>query len=205
MSQNFHQALLLLSGIGAGSQGRIEQTFMPRDRAFDLPAMPVDSLGEPALHQAAVPGLGPMATVLAAVQPDRRGANAQLLAAQDMVGFAVVAGVRQQPGQMQMTDRLTHGRGELGVVATRSLHHSGRRDQMGPRMTDDGQLGPGAIATTGVSAAVLEVGADVVRLQAGGVDRPFRFVFDQAALSRPLKDDAQEAVKSPFFSSRCSA
>jgi hypothetical protein len=205
MSQDPQQALPLLCGVVAGSQGRVEQTLIPRDHAFDLPAMSVDSFREPAFHQTTVPGLRPMATVLAGVQPDRRGADAQGLSAQHMVGFAVVAGVRQQPGQRQMTDRLPQGRGELGVVAAGTSHHPGGRDQVGPRMADDGQLGPGAIATTGVSAAVSEVGADVVRLQAGGVDRPFRFVFDQAALSRPLEEDAQEAVESPFFSSRCSA
>ena len=205
MSQNFHQALLLLSGIGAGSQGRIEQTFMPRDRAFDLPAMSIDTFGEPAFHQTTIPALRPVTTVFARVQPDRRGANAQLLAAQDMIGFAIVPAVCQQPGQMQMPDRLTQDRSELGVVPAGTPDHRGPRDQVSLRVADDRQLGPAMTTPMAVPAAVPEVHADMVRLQTGGVDGPLWLVFDQAALSRPLEDDALEAVESPFFRRRFSA
>lgn len=88
------------------------------------------------------------------------------------------------------------------MVAARTSAGDRRRDQVRLRMADDCQFGPATVATTGIAAAVVEVNANVVGLQAGGVDGPFGLVLDQAALNRPLKDDAQEPVESPFFTSR---
>ena len=205
MSQDPQQALALLGGVVAGPQGRVQQALVPRDHAFDLPAMTVDSLREPAFHQPAVLGLGPTTPRVPAVQRNGGAAYPQLFSTQDVVAFAVVAGVGQQAGQTHMSDCLTHGRGELGMVVAGASHHPGASNQVGWRVTDDGQLGPAATAKTLVSTAFHEVGADVVGLQAGGVDGAFGLGSDQPALCRTLEDDAPEPVESPFFTSRCSA
>ena len=205
MRQDPQQALALLSGVVPGPQGRVQQALVARDHAFDLPAMPVDALGEPAFHQAAVLGLGPTTPRVPAVQRNGRAGNAQLLSTQDVVAFAVVAGIGQQAGQAQVPDRLAHGRGELGMIVAGTSDDRGPGNQMGLCVADDGQLGPTSATKTPVSAAIHEVGADVVGLQAGGVDGPFALGADQPTLDGTLEDNGQEPVKSPFFISRCSA
>ena len=205
MCENSEQALALLGGVAAGSQGGVQQTLVPRDHALDLPAIAVDSLGEPAFHQAAVLGLGPTTPRVPAVQGNCGAANAQLFSAQDMVALAVVAGVGQQAGQTNMPVCLAHGRGELGMIVAGAADHQGGGDQVSRCMTDDRQLRPAAATKPLISTAFHEVGADVVGLQAGGVYGPFGLGRDQATLGGSLEDDAQESVKSPFFISRRSA
>ncbi len=65
MRQDSQQALRLLGSVVPGPQRRVQQALVPRDHALDLPAMPVDPLGEPAFHQAAVLRLGSAVPVTA--------------------------------------------------------------------------------------------------------------------------------------------
>ena len=59
--------------------------------------------------------------------------------------------------------------------------------------------GPGFIATVHI------VGAGVARLQAGGIDGPFRpFVYETEPVGT-LEYGGEQIVQSPFFSSRFSA
>lgn len=205
MRQNSQQALALLCGVVPGSQGRVQQALVPRDDAFDLPAMSIDPLGEAAFHHASVLGLRPATPGVPPVQRNRRAANAQLPAAQDMVAFAIVARVGQKPGQSQVTDCLPHGRSELRVVVAGSSHHQGSGDQVSRGVTDDRQLGPTATAEPFISLAIHKVCADVVALQTRGINGPLGLGGNQPAFGSTLENDGQEPVKSPFFISRCSA
>jgi len=205
MGQNSQQALALLGGVVACPQCRVESSLVPRDHALDLPAMPVNSLGETALHETSVSTLGPATPGIPAVDGDGRGANAQLLSAQDVVALAVIGGVGQQAGQADIPNGLAHGRGELRMVIAGPPDHHGTSDQVGLRMTDDRQLRPATTAESPVSTAFDEVGADVMGLQAGRVDGPLALGGDQAALGNSLEDDRQQAMESPFFINRPSA
>jgi hypothetical protein len=80
--------------------------------------------------------------------------------------------------------------------------HSG--NQIAGMVTYQGQLGKTA-ELLHAALASQEVSADVVTLQTGGVHRRFRPLLDQAALSSKAENSVKQSVKSPFFSSRCSA
>ncbi len=205
MGQDSQQALLLLCRIVPGSQRRVQSSFVPRDDALDLPAISVDPLMESSLHLATISCLGPAPASVAPVERDDRTAYAQLLPAQPMIGFAVVAGIGQQSGQTYVPNRLAHRGRKLRMIVARSANHAGGCDQVALGVTDQRQLGPAATAESPVSTAIHEVGADVVSLQAGGINRAFGLWADQAALCCPPEDDGQQSLKSPFFISRCSA
>ena len=205
MGQNSQQALAILGGVVTGPQRRAQPSLVPRDHTLDLPAISIDTLVESPFHLAAISCLGPAASGVARVQRNNCAADAQLLSAQPMIALTIVARIGQQSGQAYVPNRLAHRRSELAMVVAGAANHVGGRDQMALRVTDDRQLGPPASAKTPVSAAFHEVGADVVRLQAGGVNGALGPGGDQAALGCPPKDDAQQPLKSPFFTSRCSA
>jgi hypothetical protein len=42
----------------------------------------------------------------------------------------------------------------------------------------------------------------VTVFQPGGIDGPFGFVLQESEFTGPLENGSQEAIKSPFFSSR---
>jgi len=205
MGQDSQQALAFLGGVVTGAQRRAQPSFVPRDHTLDLPAIPIDPLVESPFHLAAIPCLRPAAPGVARVQRNHRAADAQRLSAEPMIALTVVAGVGQHASQVHVADRLAHGRRELAMVVAGAANHVGGRDQMALRVTDQRQLGPAATAKTPITTAFDEVGADVVGLQAGGVNGALGLGGNQAALDGVLEDNAQEPVKSPFFISRCSA
>lgn len=205
MSQNSEQALTFLSLVVSGSQGGAEQPLMSADHALDLPALPIDAFEEPPFHLPPILGFGPAASRVTSVQGDDRTANPQPLAAQAVVALAVIAGVAQQTGQVDVANGLPHRGPKLRMVVARSANHEGSGNQMALRVTDQGELGPAATAKTPVSTAFYKVGAHVVAFQAGGVNRSLGLGSDQVKLASAVENGAQEAGKSPFFRRRSSA
>ena len=205
MGQNSQQALALLGGVVSSPQRRVQPSLVPRDHALDLPAIPIDTLVESPFHLATISCLGPAASGVAWIERNDRAADAQFPSAEPMIALTVVARIAQQAGQAYIPSRLAHRRSELAMVVAGAPNHVGGRDQVTLRVTDQRQLGPAATAKTPVSPAFHKVGADVVGLQPGRVDGPLGLGSDQAALGCPPEEDAQQPLKSPFFTSRCSA
>ena len=205
MSQNSEQAFPFLRRVVSGAQGGAEEPFVATDDALDLPALSVDAFEETPFHLPPVLGLGPAAARVAAIQGNDRAANPQLLAAQPVVAFAVIARVAQQAGQPEVADGLPHGRGELRMVVARATHDIRPGNQMALGVTDQCELGPATTPKATLSAAFDEVGACLVTLQAGGVNGPLGLGGDQAEVTGALKNGRQQAVESPFFNRRSSA
>jgi len=205
MCQDSQQALAFLGGVVTGPQRRVQPSLVPRDHALHLPAIPVDSLVESALHLATILCFGPAPCGVTPVQRNDRTAYAQLLSAQPMIGLAVVARIGREAGQAHVADRLPHRRSKLRAVIAGAGNHNSACNQVALRVADDRQLGPAAAAKPLVSLAIHEVGADVMGLQAGRVDGTLGLGGDQAALGCPLEEDMREPVESPFFISRPSA
>jgi len=205
MCQDSRQALSLLGGVVACAKRRVQPSFVSGDNAVDLPAIAVNSFMESSFHLAAISGLGPSPAGISAVERNGRTAYAQFFATQTMIGLAVVAGVGQQSPQSHVPDRLPHRRSELVVVVAGAANHIGCGDPVALRVANDCHLRPAAAAKTLVSAAIYEVGADVVRFQAGGINGPLWLWGDQAASASPFEDGCKQSLKSPFFISRRSA
>jgi len=122
-----------------------------------------------------------------------------------MIGFTVITTIRQDLTKPHVSLSLGQNLGQIVKVVGGSLGNPARRDQMGSRVTDDRPLRP-TPSVVGVSlAAADEVGADVPRLQARGIQRPLRGLVQQMQAAGTPEDGAQQSVQNPFFPSRCSA
>src|SRR6516165_1060596 len=98
-------ALALAGGLRATPEGTPQPAFVPTERGFRLPPLPIDAvvagpaplLAEALDHLPPVLGLRPFPAAPTTVQRDYRGADAQVLAAVAVMGFAVEGGVCQDP------------------------------------------------------------------------------------------------------------
>ena len=187
----------------AGSEGASQTSLQPREDALHMPTLPENCARKPFGHAASI-GCGRRALRPARVKPDHCPTNTQLLAAHPMISLGVEAPVGQQCVDGQMRYSLAHGGNKVRPVIARSLAHRQGRDQVSGIVRHHGELGPETIPLDS-SLSVKEMPADVMAFQAGGIDGSLDRRRGETQLGCPPEDGAQESVKTPFFTSRCSA
>src|SRR5436190_4894737 len=203
MREDFHVTLALAGRVGAAAEGRAQAAFEPREDTLGLGPLGVLLAVEAAFHLAAIEGLGPAAAA-AGVELDDRGADAQALAGQPVVGLGVEAAVAQQPVDVQVPRRLDQRRLQERAVVRRPHRRQGRGDQVAPGIADHGELGElaEAVAAVAVAEAAGVVGRADAGLQAGRVDRRLGLAADQPRRSSIVEDRLRQAAKDPFFARR---
>ena len=203
MSEDSNVRLTLLSGPRRSAQLRPQQPLVPAERTLDLPALPIHLFGEPAVHQTAVGGGGPLPRAASLLGRDHTFA-AQLLSDQDVRVFRVVAGVQQYVVQARAAACRPQDRRPFAQVVAGTPRHLGRQKQVRVAVAYRRQLRivrehHAFAQTTGVIAG------NVMRFQPGRVARDVTSVGHQALPAGQAKRAVQEAVKAPFFTRRFSA
>jgi hypothetical protein len=204
VSENPKEAFAILGRVNASSKCGPEPSFVLGYCAFDLPALAVDSFGKPAVHLGAIAGLRRSLSASSVEWNDGRW-NPQFFTAQAMVVFSIVRGVGQYAMERNMGSSLRHRFGKLGRIVAGSAAYNGAWKQVGPGIANDGQFGPAAAIERFVAFALYVIRTGVAGFEPRGVDGPLRALVSQAKLARPLENGGEQFVKSPFFSSRCSA
>ena len=188
--------------IAASSQRGAKPAFESRENALGLPAVSVLAAVEPTHHLSSVKLLGPFPRA-ASIQSDHGRADAQPLAGHLMIGLGVIPAVSQHPVDIQVPTGLKHRRPEQGRVVRRPDSRDGGGNQMSGGMTDDRELGMLAVSIASVS--VTEPSGVVCRTdrgrEAGGIDRRFGLLLDQARFVSILEDRSEQEFKTPFFAS----
>jgi hypothetical protein len=212
MGENAEVTFALTGLIGLATQGRAEESLVPREGALGLPALAVDAPVPAALwlpaaafdHLPTVARQRPLPALVAAVQRDHGGADAQLFAAVAVALLAVERGIAEHPVVAHSQRRLGHHRAQLRRVVGRPQADGGAGQEVAGGVAGDRQLGPqpGVVLTAG---ALEEVARGVPALQPGGIDGRGRLLADQAALFGARAGPVQEQDELPFFSSLLAA
>lgn len=207
VKEHSEDALTRLGGGAARAQGRAESSLVLTHRALHMPSLAVASQGESTLHLSPVPSLSHGLGMTAMVQRDDRSWNAQVLAGQTMIGLGIKAAVGQHAFGTHVSRRLSQRRRPRRGIVAWTATRVRADDQVRPMVRRPRHLGPighhGGPLITRPSITVMLAG--VVGLEAGGVDGKPRLVSQQPPGAGPIQDRPQEAIKTPFFSSRCSA
>ena len=199
------EELALSAFVGACAEGVAHVPLESGENAFALPALSVDPAREVVLHQPAVTALGLTSESVAGVDGNRSGSDSQFLAAEAMEMLRVETGVGQDPLDPEVNRSLADDRFEAGSIIGRSQAHRSPADQMRGVVRGHGQFHESPETAGTLALAPQEIAAGVVALQTGGVNRyvgPRRY---QAASAGTVEYSAEQALESPFFSSRCSA
>lgn len=197
MSQASELDLAFLAVPQASPQRGTESPFVPREGAFDLPSLAVETIGESSFHLQPVAGSGPFSAVAFASRNDG-SSDAQRFPAPAMMVFRVVGGISQQAVQREsMMGGLDRG-SELGRIVARSPDDIGREEQVCRVMTDDRELGKVGPAMPFPSPPDV-VTADVTGFQARRVDRPGAVYCGRTGSE--MTDGVKEGVGAIFFRS----
>jgi hypothetical protein len=122
-----------------------------------------------------------------------------------MIRFTIITAIAQDLIKGHPPVGLGQDPGPSVEVIAGPLANQTRSNQMGPRVTEDRQLGPEP-PMIGVSlGAADEVGAGMAGLQTGRIHRPLGGLAQQTQDAGSPKDGVKQAVKSLFFPSRFSA
>ena len=203
MSQHPDTAFGKARAFFASSKGASQAPLQPREYALHLPALPVNRARKTSGHAASIRSRR-WALGAARVKRDHRPTDPQLLAANAMILFRIEGAVAQQRVDGQVHPSLAHSRKKVRPVIAWSLAHGQGRDKVCGVVRHHGQLGPETILLD-ASLSMKEMPADVMAFQTGGVDGSFYRRRGETQLGCPPEDRTQESVKTPFFTSRCSA
>jgi hypothetical protein len=122
-----------------------------------------------------------------------------------MIRFTIVPPIRQDLAEVHVLVGLRHHLGQIPKVVTGPAADQATGDQVGPRVTDNGQLRPGTTMVGIALATPHEVRTDMPSLQTGGIQSPLGPFSQQMQGLGAAKDRPEQPVKSPFFPSRFSA
>lgn len=204
MSQNAQDHLDFLLGPTAAAKGGSQASLVAGDRAFDLPALAVETSVKSALHLSAVLGLGPLEGVPLASGNDRR-ADPEFLPAEDVVVFGVVTLVAQDAIKVNHLCRVSHGGSELRRVLRGAHADIGTGQEMAFLVADEGELGPPESRMALLPGPPDVVATDVSAFEAGGVDDAVGLLSNQLQLASAAEDISLKNSVGSFFKSRPSA
>jgi hypothetical protein len=165
------QAFIGSRGVVSGVQVRRQAALGPTEDAFHMPTSPVFLRGKVALHilPMSTPsrGLGPASVV----DRDDRFGDFPVLSAATVVFFGVVGGVAEKATNAGTHGRLLHGRQKAWRVVAGATANNSRQNEVTTMVDHNGEL---KVATetacpARASAAINEVAARIVSLQAGSV------------------------------------
>lgn len=206
MGQDPEEHFAVLAFVLASRQRRSEMPFESGEHRFSVGSATVAAIGKTTMHLGAVFALWLLSFELAGVQFDGGQADAEFLARQNMVVFAIVSGVGQKAIDVKIGGRLSEGRREVRRILAGAASQTDPGDQMRLGVRDGGDLGPRYLLKWfTVMTARGVVPADVAGLEAGGIDGAFGLVIDQVPLAGAVEDGSEEPSKALFFRSFCSA
>ena len=195
----------------AGLERRAQVPLHHREHRLDLPALAVLLPREPPLQPsspAAPRSARPSVLPLLAAHGRREDAlDAELLAAEDVRSFALVARVAQDCLHAMSRERLSHEFRELDDVGLRSAVDVTAQDEVALHIADGRELRETALVVPAVMPAPTGVVAGYVAcLHAGRIDRRglVRRGYQAAALREPNRL-VKESSRAPFFRRRRSA
>lgn len=119
--------------------------------------------------------------------------------------FTIIGSIGQQTVKAQRAAGLDHRWRELRRVIAGSRCDNAGGEQMGLGVTDSGYFWPPRAHKALRPTALHVILAGMTAFKPCGVDHPFGFIIKQMQLASSLKNSVQQALKSPFFSSRFSA
>jgi hypothetical protein len=204
MRQHPKITFVLLRLDTTGGQRRSQMSFMSGNHTFNLPPLPIGRVRKGAFHLATVKRLGPFRSA-PFIQGNHGFGYSQFLPSQSVIVFPIVTGIAQQTRYGDILNGLLHGGGKLRRILTGSPAHHRPGDQMRAMMAHQRQFGPAIAFKRSIAFAKNKITRSITGFQAGGVNAGGRQPVDQFQPSRPLENALLDAVKSPFFTSRCSA
>ena len=206
MSQNSQITLPLAGPNLPGPQSRTQKPFVPRKITLNLPTLIVSPARKATVHLASVLTLG--SSVLAATPTDRdnRQRDSQFFPGQSVIRLGIKTRIGQEAIETQVTTGLNQGRSKMRSIIIRSSGDDTGTEQVCLGLADGRNLRPAGVALGSFVLAPMKVmSADMMGFQPRRIDGSFGFVRQQPQGSCPVKNRVQEAFKSPFFSSFCSA
>ena len=189
-----------------GPQCRAQKTFVTRKITLYLPTLIIYPARKRTIHLAAILALGSWIPTATPIQRDNRQADAQFFPSQPVIGFRIKPRIGQQSVKGYIMAGLNQGRSKMrSIVIRTSADHTGT-EQMRLNITYGGDLRPAGVAMgTFVPTSLKVMTADMMIFQARRINGSFGLVRKQAQSPGSVKNRLQEAFKSPFFSSFCSA
>jgi hypothetical protein len=169
---------------------------MARDHALDLGAVPIDAFEETPLHLPAIPSPGPDPET-AHVDRDDGEPNSELFATEPVIRLGVKAHIREHAVETDEPGGLAHDGPKLRRIVARTGSDRDPGDQVRLRVTNESELGiPAAEIVTTPGAPADIVDADVVRLEARGINRGLGAVPDQAARGCTVEYSSKQPLES---------
>jgi hypothetical protein len=169
-----------------------------------MPPLAKQTSGKMCLHLTAIFRFRPSSAATRIQFSDRR-TNPQGVTAKQMVMFAVIRRVSQQPVKMNKLCGLSNGRAELRRIVARPACDDASCKKVALDVADYRHLGPATPQKTFVAAPPNIMLTGVTRFQTGGIDDTGGLMTEAALGPGVIKKAVQQVFKSPFFSSRASA
>jgi len=191
--------------VNATGQNRTQSALVGRDLALDQPALLVELARETSAEGATKRGQRPLASAVAAIEPDDALRYSKGLESQLEIGFGVIARVGKDAVERSPLMSLGDEGAEVRAIRGGAEAHASRQEERRLKFGHEGDLDPAGALELSRRPAIPVVVADVTGVQAGGVDGGDGLVGDQATMAGASKDGVEEGVEGPFFSKRCSA
>lgn len=208
----------------AGRERGAQPPLVPGEHALHLLALAIQGMGEGATHGPAI-GRARPASGRPSVESHRGRCHAQLLSAEPVHVFRVVARIGRGRHEVNEPRRLAEHRREGGRVVRRPPAGERPDNEVRAGVDDDGQLGvarpavragrgrapvePGVGRAVGRGVAVAIVGTGVPRVQARGIYRGNGPRGEQTTPGSAREADLLDPAEDPPFSaparSRCAA
>lgn len=177
---------------------------MSRKIALNLPAVVVNPPRKVSLHLLTV--LAPRRFLTTPqIDWDECRADAESFPGQSVVRLGVETRIGQDGVKSQIAAGLNQRRCKLRSIIVWSPRYDASAEQVCVGITYCGDFGPGSVTPGPFMTSVKIVRADVMAFQPGAVNCSFRPLREQFQRLGTLENSPQEALKSPFFSSRFSA
>lgn len=205
MDEDSDQRLGESCDLEATEEDRAQAALVSGDLALDQPTLAVEQAREASAEGATKGSQRPLAPAVASMEPDDALGDAKGFEGVLEIGFGIVAGVGQDAMERNSLMRLGDEGREVEVVRGRAHGDPGRQEERGLEVGHEGDFDPAGALEFPRRPAISVVVADVIGVEAGGIDGGDGIVGDQATIAGASNDGVEEGVEGPFFSKRCSA
>lgn len=205
MNEDSDQRLGKARRVDAAGQDRTQSPLVSGDLTLDEPTLSVEQARETSAEGATKRSQRPLASAVAAIEPDDALWNSKSFESQLEIGFGVIARVGKDAVERSPLMSLGDEGAEVRAIRGGAEAHASRQEERRLKFGHEGDLDPAGALEFSRRPAIPVVVADVTGVEAGGVDGGDGLVGDQATLAGALEDGIEEVVEDPFFSKRCSA
>jgi hypothetical protein len=178
---------------------------MSGDLTLDQPALAIKVARKATPERAAQRGQGPLATAIAAVEPDDALRDPERFERVLQIGFGVVARVSEDAVQRRPLMSLGNEGAEVWDVPGRTQVDASGEKEGRLELGHEGDFDPTGPFDPSRRSAIAVIVTDVAGVQAGGVDGRDGLVGNQATIAGRSDESVEEGVEGSFFSKRFSA